>query len=118
MASFTNPADAVKAAFEVHREIDAFNDTIADEIELKIGIHRGAAIVVTLNDRLDYFGQTVNIAARIQGLADAGEVLLSGDVHGYPGVADLLGACEVASEQANVKGVSAALDVFRATVPH
>jgi class 3 adenylate cyclase len=32
---------------------------------LKIGVHKGAAIAVTLNDRLDYFGQTVNIAARV-----------------------------------------------------
>ena len=38
---------------------------------LKIGIHTGASIAVTLNDRLDYFGQTVNIAARVQGLAEA-----------------------------------------------
>ncbi len=116
MASFMNPVDAVKASIEVFGEIDAFNDTIADEIELKIGIHRGAAIVVSLNDRLDYFGQTVNIAARVQGLAEAGEVLLSGDVQGYPGVMDLLGGCAVAPEQANVKGVSAELAVFRAAV--
>lgn len=117
MASFMNPLDAVKAAIEVLREIEAFNDTIADDIELKMGIHRGAAIVVTLNDRLDYFGQTVNIAARIQGLAGAGEILLSGDVHGGPGVVDVLRGCAVASEQANVKGVSEELAVFRATVP-
>ena len=117
MASFMNPTDAVKASIEVFREIDAFNDTISDDIELKIGIHRGPAIVVTLNDRLDYFGQTVNIAARVQGLAGAGEILLSGDVHGYPGVEDVLSGCEVTSEQANVKGVSEMLDVFKATLP-
>ena len=42
---------------------------------LKIGLHKGAAIAVTLNDRLDYFGQTVNIAARVQNLADADELI-------------------------------------------
>jgi class 3 adenylate cyclase len=35
-----------------------------------IAVHRGRAIAVTLNDRIDYFGQDVNIAARVQGLAD------------------------------------------------
>ena len=118
MASFLNPADAVKASTEVLREIDAFNETISDDIDLKIGIHRGPAIVVTLNDRLDYFGQTVNIAARIQGLAGAGEILISGDAHEYPGVEEALSECEVTSEQANVKGVSEMLDVFKATVRH
>ena len=38
---------------------------------IKIGIHEGPCLAVTLNDRLDYFGQTVNIAARVQSLADA-----------------------------------------------
>ena len=40
-------------------------------MSLKIGIHHGAAIAVTLNDELDYFGQTVNIASRVQEMADA-----------------------------------------------
>lgn len=116
MASFMNPVDAVKAATEVLHEIDAFNDTIVEDIELKIGIHRGPAIVVSLNDRLDYFGQTVNIAARIQDLAKPGEVLLSEDVRGYPGVEDELLGCDVASEQASVRGVGGMLEIFRATL--
>ena len=39
------------------------------DLILKIGIHRGAAISVTLNERIDYFGQTVNIASRVQNRA-------------------------------------------------
>lgn len=116
MASFMNPLDAVSAAIEVFRAIDVLNRTISEPIELKIGIHRGPAIVVTLNDRLDYFGQTVNIAARVQGLAGAGEILLSGDVHSYAGVADALSGSAVVSECANVRGVSDMLDVFRVSV--
>lgn len=116
MASFMNPLDAVSAATAVFREIDALNRTISEPIELKIGIHRGPAIVVTLNDRLDYFGQTVNIAARVQGLAGAREILLSSDVHSHNGVVEALSGCAVASERANVRGVSDMLDVFRVTV--
>ena len=36
---------------------------------MKIGIHEGSCLAVTLNEQQDYFGQTVNIASRVQGLA-------------------------------------------------
>ena len=80
---------------------------------LKIGIHSGHSIVVTLNDRLDYFGQTVNIAARVQGLADAGEIYISEDVYNFPGVRDALEHYSIASEQVGVKGVSEKLQVYK-----
>jgi class 3 adenylate cyclase len=117
MASFMNPLDAIKAAVEMLQEIETFNRTISDDIILKIGVHRGPSIAVTLNDRLDYFGQTVNIAARVQGLAGAGEIYVTWDTHQYPGVDDLLTGCEIVPEQANVKGVSDRLDVCKITTP-
>ena len=95
-----------------------FVPTWSDDIVLKIGIHRGPSIVVALNDRLDYFGQTVNIAARVQGLAGAGETYISGDAHSYPGVEEVLGECEVASEHTNVRGVNEMLDVCKITMRH
>ena len=45
---------------------------------------------MTLNDRIDYFGQDVNIAARVQGLADVNEVCVSATVMEAPGVADIV----------------------------
>lgn len=117
MASFMNPRHAIKAAIEMLQEIEAFNRTISDEIILKIGIHHGPSIAVTLNDRLDYFGQTVNIAARVQGLAEANEIYVTWDSHNYPGVDELLSGCTVVVEQANVKGVSEKLDVCKITAP-
>jgi class 3 adenylate cyclase len=113
MASFADPQDAVQAALEVYREIRAFNATISDAIILKIGLHRGHAIVVSLNDHLDFFGQTVNVAARVQALADAGEILLSAAVHKAPGVQEALQGREIAAEQVVVRGVRDRLDVFR-----
>ena len=44
---------------------------------VKVGVHLGPCIAVTLNDRLDYFGTTINIAARIQGLSDGRDVMIS-----------------------------------------
>ena len=48
-----------------------------EDLLLKIGIHTGPCLAVMLNDRLDYFGQTVNIAARIQGLAVSDAIFAS-----------------------------------------
>src|ERR1700743_3292902 len=93
MATFLEPADAVGAALAMRNEIDTFNGKQADRaLILKIGIHKGAAIAVTLNERLDYFGQTVNIAARVQQLADAEEIFISEDVYSAEGVHALLGS--------------------------
>lgn len=116
MATFLEPADAVAAALSMRNEIDAFNSKQADRaLILKIGIHKGAAIAVTLNERLDYFGQTVNIAARVQHLADAEEIFVSEDVYSAEGVQALLASREVLSGVFKLKGVQQDLRVFRIT---
>jgi class 3 adenylate cyclase len=58
---------------------------------LKAGIHTGPCIAVTLNDRLDYFGSTVNIASRLEGLSSGSDLIISGAVHADPEVSALLG---------------------------
>lgn len=95
MAAFQRPLDAVRAAIAMQEQIDQFNDEHGRrDIVLKIGVHRGPSIAVTLNETLDYFGHTVNVAARVQGLADADELFVTGDVYDSPGVAELLGRVE------------------------
>jgi class 3 adenylate cyclase len=44
---------------------------------LKVGIHDGPCIAVTLNDRLDYFGSTVNLAARVESKSDGNDIVVS-----------------------------------------
>jgi class 3 adenylate cyclase len=83
------------------------------ELILKIGVHKGAAIAVTLNDRLDYFGQTVNIAARVQNLADADEIILSKDVYETAAVKELLIPFRVVRQNARLRGVHEEIPVFR-----
>jgi class 3 adenylate cyclase len=118
MAAFQHPADAVGAALDMLAGVEALNrDLGAGNLILKIGVHHGAAIAVTLNDRLDYFGQTVNVAARVQGLADAGEVYLTREVRDAPGVAALLAPCAVEATTARLRGLDQEMAVFRVT-PH
>ncbi len=114
MAAFVKPADAVQAALEMRSEIAAFNAQQPDKgLVLKIGVHKGAAIAVTQNERLDYFGQTVNIAARVQNLADAGEIFVSQDVYEAAGVRDELAPFAVEPQMAQLRGVQQELPVFR-----
>src|ERR1700722_7230533 len=113
MAAFETPADAVRAAFDMREAVDQLNrDRPQRDFILKIGVHRGASIAVTLNERLGYFGQTVNIAARVQNLADGDEICITEDVHDAAGVAEIVAPYSVAKGDAELKGVSKAMSVY------
>ncbi|MCA1600968.1 MAG: hypothetical protein LC776_04770 [Acidobacteria bacterium] len=50
------------------------------ELILKAGVHAGACLAVTLSDRLDFFGGTVNTAVRAQGLSRGDDVVVTDTV--------------------------------------
>jgi class 3 adenylate cyclase len=107
MASFVDPLDALRAALDMRAQIAQFNaDAGGDLIGLKIGLHAGACLAVTLNDRLDYFGQTVNIAARVQALAGAGEIVVTDYVLALPGAAELVADLEIERSAVQLKGIA------------
>jgi class 3 adenylate cyclase len=81
MATFPTPDRAVSAALRMRDAMQGLNaERQGEDLMLKIGIHEGPCLAVTLNDRQDYFGQTVNIAARVQNLADSRAILATGSV--------------------------------------
>jgi class 3 adenylate cyclase len=116
MAAFEQPQDGVAAAIEMVQEMAAFNQNNSQPLNLKIGVHKGRSIAVTLNERIDYFGQNVNIAARVQALADANQIYLSREVMEAPGVREIIKAHHVMSDRVQVKGVSETLEVYRVTI--
>src|SRR5256886_260541 len=76
MATLPTPDRAVAAALRMREAMYRLNDgRNGHDLLLKIGIHEGPCLAVVLNDRQDYFGTTVNIAARVQGLADSRSIL-------------------------------------------
>ena len=79
----------------------------------KVGNHRGDAIVVSSRRGKDYFGQTVNIAARIGAIAGSGEIVLSDAVCQGGSVPALLAGHPVHEEQVSLKGVSREVLVYR-----
>ena len=114
MASFVDPLDALRAALAMRARIARFNaEAESDLIGLKIGLHAGACLAVTLNDRLDYFGQTVNIAARVQALAGAGEIVITDDVLSLSGAAELVDDFELERSAVQLKGIAGDVAVHR-----
>ena len=114
MATFVDPADAVRSALDMLSVLEDFNKTSPAELALKIGIHRGHSLAVTLNNRIDFFGQSVNTAARVQDLAGANEIMLTDDVYSDPGVREALAVYDVTPEQGIMKGVDEEFTVHRA----
>ncbi len=79
MASFAVPREAVFAAVDIQKALLQHNSEVQayQQIHIRIGIHSGNA----LKDGDDYFGDAVNIAARIEPTADAGQIMVSKAVH-------------------------------------
>ncbi len=89
MAVFRRPAAALRAMLKAQQEL-AFPQDGRDPLTLKAGMHSGPCIAVTLNDRLDYFGSTVNMAARLEGLSTGSDVVISSTIFDDPDVRELL----------------------------
>ncbi len=116
MATFDRPVDAVAAGLDMLRDLPRMNQSsVHGDLVLKVGIHRGTAISVALNDRIDYFGQTVNMASRVQGIAGGGELLLTEDAFASDGVAELIheSECQVTSTETQLRGIEEPLMIYR-----
>jgi class 3 adenylate cyclase len=89
MAVFRRPAAALRAILKAQRQL-ASPPAGVRPLKLKVGIHAGPCIAVTLNERLDYFGCAVNMAARLEGLSTGEDIILSAAAHSDPEVAEML----------------------------
>ncbi|HEY1954537.1 MAG TPA: DUF5939 domain-containing protein [Polyangiaceae bacterium] len=78
MAAFTDESSSAEAAIDCLIRFEAFRKKSkhGERTGLKLGLYGGACYVVTANAALDYFGSTVNVASRLQHLAESGEIVL------------------------------------------
>jgi class 3 adenylate cyclase len=90
MAVFRRPVSALRAILGAQLRL------ASDEspLYLKAGMHHGPCIAVTMNDRLDYFGSVVNMAARLERLSSGEDVIISDEIRHDPEVAEFLSAPE------------------------
>jgi class 3 adenylate cyclase len=115
MATFIRPEHAIVAGLRMRAAMEALNTQRGrDDLVVKIGIHEGPCLAVMLNDRQDYFGQTVNIAARVQGLSTSQAIHITGPVIDAPAVAAILGKASITpiQKQAALRGIADKIVVY------
>jgi class 3 adenylate cyclase len=110
MATFPTPDRAMAAALKMR---EAVKDLKGDLL-LKIGIHEGPCLAVSLNDRQDYFGRTVNIAARVQGLATSRSIFATRRVVSDSKASKLLESNGIAAtpEKRSLRGIANQFEIF------
>jgi len=91
MATFDSADRGMAAVLRMRGAMRRLNaDHGREDLLLKIGMHEGPCLAVTQNERQDYFGQTVNIASRVQGLATGFSIFATGPVVQHAEAAKLL----------------------------
>lgn len=113
MAAFPDETACIDAAVECLARFEAFRKKAkhGERTGLKLGLYSGPCYVVTANGALDYFGSTVNVAARLQHLAESGEIVL--ERRAADRLAKNARVATGASSEVRVKGIEHALDVVR-----
>jgi class 3 adenylate cyclase len=114
MAAFNDPADGVRAALQVQQGVRDFNaGSDAEDIVIKLGVHCGPCIAVTLSERFDYFGSVINMAARLQAESQGGDIVLSQDIVRDPAVRDILSGYRLEDARSLFKGFDAPVSFHR-----
>lgn len=118
MAIFPSSEQAVRAAVDIHLGIERKNRDAPEKILVKIGVHAGPTLAIEANGTLDYFGTTINEAARIQAQSEGGDVVLSEAVRRDAGVPELLRREGLALEpfSARLKGLPEDYRLWRCRV--
>src|SRR5215469_8380183 len=115
MATFPTPDRAVAAALRMREAMARLNGAHdSEDLALKIGIHEGPCLAVVLNDRQDYFGQTVNIASRVQGLAMSPAIFATHSVVGNPRASAILeeSGLKPVAQRSALRGITNEMAVY------
>lgn len=86
LAVFPSPLPALRSALVAQKRLRESGQPLI----LKAGVHSGACIAVNQNGRLDYFGSTLNLAARLLGFSEGGDVVVTREAAADPAVAHWL----------------------------
>ena len=115
-AAFNRPEKAFQAAVAMQRTVnDRALMAAGRPLFIRVGLHTGSSISVTLNDRLDYYGATVNLAARLEGQGSAGQITMSDDFVADVRVKPLLEVYRVESRPAELKGIEQPVTIHQIT---
>lgn len=113
MASFPSGEAAVKAAADIQGRMADLRAAapLGSHFRTRVGVSYGRVIREERGGEVDFFGNTVNAAARLMKLAGDGEALISGSTAGQPGAGELL--ADAPRETTHMKGFEFAIPVHR-----
>ena len=115
MATFPTPDRAMRAALRMRAAMRDLNEAVGrEDLALNIGLHEGPCLAVMLDERQDYFGQTVNVASRVHGLADPTAILATRSIVESANVGRILAEAgfTTTARQSSLRGVSEAVTVY------
>jgi class 3 adenylate cyclase len=90
MAGFIHPEAALRAVVELQKAFSPENP--GNILRIRITLHSGQCLAVNLNSNIDYFGSTVNLTAKLQAAAGAGQIVFTDPIFDDPGVRQYLSA--------------------------
>ncbi|MGA2864313.1 MAG: adenylate/guanylate cyclase domain-containing protein, partial [Verrucomicrobiota bacterium] len=113
LVEFNSALEGAQCAVEIQKALVEYNASATPErrIQVRIGVHLGDVVL----READMFGDGVNIAARIEPLAEAGGICLSGPV--FDQVANKLGVALVKLGAPELKNIQTPVDVYRVVLP-
>lgn len=115
MATFPEPYLATISAIKMGKAIKDIKIDSEKSLDLKIGIHEGHALIINNNGNIDYFGQSINIASRVQGVAQAGEIVVTKEVFASEDVQRVLkeNSLSVSKSNEKLKGIDNRVSLFK-----
>jgi len=103
MATFNSPAGALRASLQMVTECERAHGELG--LSVKLGLHEGACLAVRANDKLDFFGTTVNVAARLQAQARGSEIVITESLLDHTEVNALAHSRPMRRFEASLKGI-------------
>ena len=115
MAAFYRVDEALAAVRQMHEKLSLGNPDPNGRLVLKSSLHVGPCLVVNANGRLDLFGSTINLAARMVDCCQGGDLTVSDDLFHRPETTAFVRTLAVTPEKAEVRfrGFEAAQQVWR-----
>lgn len=119
MATFINSHDTLSAALMAMEQFPFTDASRELLINVKLGIHSGSCIAVNLNNRIDYFGTTINVASRIQELSENGELTISDEIINRPESKRIISGYvnKVIKKSVQIKGIDNPIKIYKIKLP-
>jgi len=102
MATFSRVDEALGAVGQMHEKLPGANPTLAAPLLLKSSLHVGPCLAVNANDKLDFFGTTINLAARMVERCQGGDLAVSDELFQRPEMIQFLKAFPKSCEASEV----------------